>query len=589
MPDDSPEEMELRLSGLVVEQQNKLKVYNRIYQVVFDQNWVDKKLTNLRPYAEAINAWLASNHRDVSRLLRGKALEDAQNWATGKNLSNDDYQFLQASQAEAWKSLRFKFRDGEASNIPELINLCDKSPEEAEEYLFNEFLGDWLVAHLGRTDLGYIAQNLVLDYETQKRKGLEMFVRELCKSVDIEPFPKIFAQPDKLYLGKIPVGYKESISIEICNSGRGFAWGEVKVEGNIPGVIVDKLSFNSLSQKTINIHLDTLDLSCRDYHGYIVIYFDELEDNCRIPIDFTVAGLKLYIEPKQLNLGVLQGDIVNLKNLIKITCEPPNGRVKGSVSVRLEHAILEPSKFETSSLNLALKVDTKLMRSGWHEDKIVIKTNIGDYQVPISFNIPTRWENIFAYSIFCAFTVGSSMFFIRFTSMSILIKNIRFQNLCYLRNQPTNILHLIINNNNNYSLASLGFLTIIILFFTRRTFFIWVFNLLNDVIIHFVILTIVALLIFVTIKGYTFTFLQITGFVSLFVIDLVANIFTLVGLNNLPIAWFFIGSLIGASSGIFPTLNTTKKDNFNSYIIIFITVIIVLIGYLTTHLKPISC
>ncbi|MFN6465772.1 MAG: CHASE2 domain-containing protein [Nostoc sp. DedVER02] len=40
----SPEQMELRLSGLVVKQQGFLKVYNRIYAAVFNQNWVDKAL-----------------------------------------------------------------------------------------------------------------------------------------------------------------------------------------------------------------------------------------------------------------------------------------------------------------------------------------------------------------------------------------------------------------------------------------------------------------------------------------------------------------------------------------------------------------
>lgn len=42
--DESPEQMELRLSGLVVEQQGKLRIYNRIYQLVFDQTWVNKTL-----------------------------------------------------------------------------------------------------------------------------------------------------------------------------------------------------------------------------------------------------------------------------------------------------------------------------------------------------------------------------------------------------------------------------------------------------------------------------------------------------------------------------------------------------------------
>jgi CHASE2 domain-containing sensor protein len=97
-PDGSYNQMELRLSGLVVEQQGKLKVYNCIYSEVFNPAWVNQALANLRPYDELITAWLASNYEDESRLLRGQALQDAQIWAVGKSLSLLDYQFLAASQ-----------------------------------------------------------------------------------------------------------------------------------------------------------------------------------------------------------------------------------------------------------------------------------------------------------------------------------------------------------------------------------------------------------------------------------------------------------------------------------------------------------
>jgi ABC-type branched-subunit amino acid transport system substrate-binding protein len=100
---DSPEQMELRLSGLVVKQNGQLRVYNRIYATVFNLNWVNGVLADLRPYAEAIEAWLASNREDKSRLLQGKALQEALTWADGKNLSYNDYQFLNASREELHK------------------------------------------------------------------------------------------------------------------------------------------------------------------------------------------------------------------------------------------------------------------------------------------------------------------------------------------------------------------------------------------------------------------------------------------------------------------------------------------------------
>ena len=98
LADGSPEQTELRLSGLVVQQQGKLKVYNRIYEQVFNWEWVEKQLEKLRPYSQAFNAWVASNYQDESRLLRGKALQDALYWSNNQSLSPLDYRFLAASQ-----------------------------------------------------------------------------------------------------------------------------------------------------------------------------------------------------------------------------------------------------------------------------------------------------------------------------------------------------------------------------------------------------------------------------------------------------------------------------------------------------------
>ena len=96
--DDSAEQINLRMTGLVVKRDGKLKVYNRIYQQVFDRDWLERSLAKLRPYGGAIALWLESGMQDESRLLRGQALQDAQIWVGGKSLGDDDYQFFAASQ-----------------------------------------------------------------------------------------------------------------------------------------------------------------------------------------------------------------------------------------------------------------------------------------------------------------------------------------------------------------------------------------------------------------------------------------------------------------------------------------------------------
>jgi hypothetical protein len=44
---DSPEQMELLLSGLIVKQQGKLRVHNRIYELIFNCNWVERQISLL--------------------------------------------------------------------------------------------------------------------------------------------------------------------------------------------------------------------------------------------------------------------------------------------------------------------------------------------------------------------------------------------------------------------------------------------------------------------------------------------------------------------------------------------------------------
>jgi WD40 repeat protein len=97
--DGSPEQAELLLSGLVSQRQGKLRVKNPIYQAVFSPAWIQTQLDNLRPYSQALNAWVAAHCADQSWLLRGQALQDMRRWAQNQSLSDLDYRFLAASEA----------------------------------------------------------------------------------------------------------------------------------------------------------------------------------------------------------------------------------------------------------------------------------------------------------------------------------------------------------------------------------------------------------------------------------------------------------------------------------------------------------
>ncbi|HHP7243615.1 MAG TPA: AAA-like domain-containing protein [Elainellaceae cyanobacterium] len=92
------EQTELLLSGIVIPSQGRIIINNRIYAEVFSLAWVTQQLAQLRPYAASFQAWVDSGLTDESRLLSGKALEEALNWSHDKSLSDLDYRFLTASQ-----------------------------------------------------------------------------------------------------------------------------------------------------------------------------------------------------------------------------------------------------------------------------------------------------------------------------------------------------------------------------------------------------------------------------------------------------------------------------------------------------------
>lgn len=133
--DETLEQVELRLSGLVVKKNAKLRIYNRIYGAIFNKDWVESELLHIRPYGEAIAAWLHSSCQDKSQLLRGEALQDAKAWAKGKRLSNDDHNFLLASEELEKLEAQAAFNDAIKTN-----NILSKNIIKVSIYLFFVFL-----------------------------------------------------------------------------------------------------------------------------------------------------------------------------------------------------------------------------------------------------------------------------------------------------------------------------------------------------------------------------------------------------------------------------------------------------------------
>ncbi|MEO0836325.1 MAG: hypothetical protein AAFY16_10115, partial [Cyanobacteria bacterium J06642_3] len=106
--DDSPEQSKLLLTNLVIKSNNQLVIRNRIYQQIFNLDWIYQQSDKLCPYSREVKLWLDSQGKDSSRLLRGQALQDAQRWANSHSISQPEYQFLNASQEQEQFEIRQK-------------------------------------------------------------------------------------------------------------------------------------------------------------------------------------------------------------------------------------------------------------------------------------------------------------------------------------------------------------------------------------------------------------------------------------------------------------------------------------------------
>ena len=93
----------LRLSGLVIKTKEGLTVFNPIYETIFNRDWVENELKNIRPieYREKKAAWKASaetkKERDKSWLLYGEELENAIQ-KKYSSLSGEDADFIEQSK-----------------------------------------------------------------------------------------------------------------------------------------------------------------------------------------------------------------------------------------------------------------------------------------------------------------------------------------------------------------------------------------------------------------------------------------------------------------------------------------------------------
>ncbi|HEY9668485.1 MAG TPA: ATP-binding protein [Coleofasciculaceae cyanobacterium] len=115
----------------------------------------------MRPYAEQLAAWEASNCEDSSQLLRGEQLQAAQTWAVDKYLTYQDYRFLAASQEDAWRRSEAQARE-QARQLSKALYELQRSQSQLIENEKMSSLGRVVagIIYLINSPIGFIHGNL---------------------------------------------------------------------------------------------------------------------------------------------------------------------------------------------------------------------------------------------------------------------------------------------------------------------------------------------------------------------------------------------------------------------------------------------
>ncbi len=189
---NTSEQIELTLSGLVLEDEGQLRLYNLIYEEIFNLNWVEQEKAKLRLYIEEFDNWkewkrwkqtnnLAYDLQE-RYLLYGTKCDQVQQWRINFNgdLSEREGRFLDVSQT-FWGEVKDLFsglpiNEGTMESIIQSANDLTGGLHKFNRIVFNIAKNNNVV-DLQQDEVQGWLENLVLSH-LNRFKDDELFIKD---------------------------------------------------------------------------------------------------------------------------------------------------------------------------------------------------------------------------------------------------------------------------------------------------------------------------------------------------------------------------------------------------------------------------
>lgn len=174
-------------------------------------------------------------------------------------------------------SLKF-YAGEEPHTVDQLIELCERRPAEAREYLYSGHLETWLASR-NSLELARRAREIAQRYRKPER-GLEAWLQSTGK---VRP-PDLAVNPLFLDFGVVAPGEQRTLDLHLNNSGRGFLFGLVRSSHRSVRVPSEFDGNNA----TLEIVLDSARMDEGEYTGDLTI--DSSAGEVRVPFRVVIAG-----------------------------------------------------------------------------------------------------------------------------------------------------------------------------------------------------------------------------------------------------------------------------------------------------------
>jgi hypothetical protein len=303
--------------------------------------------------------------------------------------------------------LTFKFKSGAAHSLHELIDLSDRYWDEAQDYLFNGYFESYL-AQIGEAALAKQAHVIAAGYKRDQRKGLELFMRDAAATAGLAPYPSLTSQPASLSLGSLPLGAQGTVSLQLINNGRGYAWGNVYLQPPIAGLKIPAKYEGSGTR--IDLQFDFATTPSGQYRTELIIQTEGVNVELHVPISFEVQSVSLSASPSSLIFGgLIYG--TRTSRTVHISTTPQGGRINGTAVLRPPiPGVSVESSIEGIDPQLRVAVDTAKLEGGKRfASKVIVDTNAGQCAVPLSFATVADWSRVLTHTMIAA-VVGAIAF-----------------------------------------------------------------------------------------------------------------------------------------------------------------------------------